>query len=95
MDMKYIFKLGFTLFATCVVVAGLQGLVNGITLVEFIKYVARICPKEIRGFAIAVYYSFGFSVSTILCQLIGGFLLEQSAVFANRRAATRAAGSGR
>jgi len=31
MDMKYIFKLGFTLFATCVVVAGLLGLVNGIT----------------------------------------------------------------
>ena len=31
MDMKYIFKLGFTLFATCVVVAGLLGLVNMIT----------------------------------------------------------------
>ena len=31
MDIKYILKLGLTLFATCVVVAGLLGLVNAIT----------------------------------------------------------------
>ena len=70
-----LFSLGLPAWAL-IALFPLQGLVNGITLVEFIKYVARICPKEIRGFAIAVYYSFGFSVSTILCQLIGGFLLD-------------------
>lgn len=54
----------------------LQGLVNGITLVEFVKFTARLIPQRLHGFGIAVYYAVGSSCSTILCQLIGGRLLE-------------------
>lgn len=54
----------------------LQGLVNGITLVEFVKFAARVVPEELHGFGIAVYYALGSSLSTIVCQLAGGFLLE-------------------
>ena len=54
----------------------LQGLVNGITLVEFVKFTARIIPKQLHGFGIAIYYAFGSNCSTIFCQLIGGHLLD-------------------
>ena len=54
----------------------LQGLVNGITLVEYVKYVSRVIPPELRGIGIAVYYAIGSSFSTIVCQLIGGHLLD-------------------
>ncbi|MBQ9061119.1 MAG: MFS transporter [Firmicutes bacterium] len=54
----------------------LQGLVNGITLVEYVKYVARVIPSELSGIGIAVYYAIGSSFSTIVCQLIGGHLLD-------------------
>ncbi len=54
----------------------LQGLVNGLTLVEFVKFVARVVPTELHGLGIAVYYALGSSLSTIVCQLIGGRLLD-------------------
>ena len=54
----------------------LQGLVNGITLVEYVKYAARVIPSELSGIGIAVYYAIGSSFSTIVCQLIGGHLLD-------------------
>ena len=56
----------------------LQGLVNGITLVEYVKYVARVIPSELSGIGIAVYYAIGSSFSTIVCQLIGGHLLDHA-----------------
>ena len=56
----------------------LQGLVNGITLVEYVKYVARVIPRELSGIGIAIYYAVGSSLSTIVCQLIGGHLLDQA-----------------
>ncbi len=59
----------------------LQGLVNGITLVEYVKYISRVVPEETRGTAIALYYAICNSLSTILCQLIGGVLLDHG-VFA-------------
>ncbi len=54
----------------------LQGLVNGIRLVEFVKLVSRLVPEHLRGPGIAVYYALGSSFSGIVCQLIGGHLLE-------------------
>ncbi len=56
----------------------LQGLVNGITLVEYVKYVARVIPSDLSGIGIAVYYAIGSSFSTIVCQLIGGHLLDHA-----------------
>lgn len=54
----------------------LQGAVNGIILVEFVKYAARLVSDDLNGAAIALYYSFSSSGSTIVCQLIGGTVLD-------------------
>ena len=59
----------------------LQGLVNGIRIVEFVKFVARVIPDRLHGIGIAIYYALGSSFSAIVCQLVGGRLLDHG-VFA-------------
>lgn len=54
----------------------LQGIINGIILVEFIRFAARIIPGELHGLGITLYYAIGTNVSTIFCQTIGGVLLD-------------------
>ncbi|MEA4923423.1 MAG: MFS transporter [Eubacteriaceae bacterium] len=56
----------------------LQGIVNGIILVEFVRYISALVSRELNGMAIAAFYSFSSSGSTILCQLAGGFLLDKT-----------------
>lgn len=55
----------------------LQGAVNGIILVEFVRYVRKLAPKGCEGLAVSIYYALGSSGSTIVCQLIGGALLDR------------------
>jgi PPP family 3-phenylpropionic acid transporter len=54
----------------------LQGMTTGIILVGFIKYIAKVVDPHDLGFAISIYYAFGSSMSTILCQMAGGILLD-------------------
>lgn len=54
----------------------LQGAVNGIILVEFVRYVRKLAPKGCEGLAVSIYYALGSSGSTIVCQIIGGALLD-------------------
>lgn len=53
----------------------LQGMVNGIILVEFIRYINKTVVKNHLGMSISLYYAVS-SVSTILCQMIGGVVLD-------------------
>ncbi len=53
----------------------LQGMVNGIILVEFIRYINKTVEKKHLGMAISLYYAVS-SLSTIICQLIGGLVLD-------------------
>ena len=53
-----------------------QGIVNGILLVEFVRYIAEISPPGCESLGVSAYYSFGSNISTIVCQLIGGVLLQ-------------------
>ena len=53
-----------------------QGMVNGIILVEFVRYAAKLAPKGCRSLAISTYYVIGSNLSTIVCQLVGGLLLD-------------------
>ncbi len=55
----------------------LQGFVNGITLVEFVRFAADLVPAGMRGAAIALYYALGSSASTIVCQAAGGMILDR------------------
>jgi PPP family 3-phenylpropionic acid transporter len=54
----------------------LQGMTNGIILVELVKYFSRVVEPKMAGLAMAVYYAIGSSLSAILCNLIGGMVLD-------------------
>ncbi|MGN1413895.1 MAG: MFS transporter [Anaerovoracaceae bacterium] len=58
----------------------LQGMVNGILLVELVKYVDRLVEPKYSGVAIAVYYAIGNSLSVIVCSLLGGVILDAAGV---------------
>ncbi len=54
----------------------LQGMVNGIVLVELVRYVASLVDPALIGMAMSLYYAISSSCSSIACQLIGGAILE-------------------
>lgn len=54
----------------------LQGMVNGILLVELVNYVAKIVDVRDLSLAVSIYYVVSSSISGIVCQLIGGVVLD-------------------
>ncbi|MEG1584462.1 MAG: MFS transporter, partial [Anaerovorax sp.] len=54
----------------------LQGMVNGIVLVELVKYIAKIVQPAAIGMAMTLYQAITSNCSTILCQFFGGILLD-------------------
>jgi len=54
----------------------LQGMVNGIVLVEFVHYVAKLVEPAMIGMAMTLYQAVSSSSSSILCQFIGGAILD-------------------
>lgn len=55
----------------------LQGMVNGIILVEFVRYIAKLVHPKMIGMAMALYQAFSSNLSTIICQLFGGMIIDQ------------------
>ncbi|MBK5253976.1 MAG: MFS transporter [Peptostreptococcaceae bacterium] len=55
----------------------IQGFVNGFILVEFIKSLAKSVSDDLVGLAVPTFYSFTMG-STIICNYIGGVLLDVS-----------------
>ena len=56
----------------------LQGMTNGIILVEIVKYFGRIVEPRLSSVSISVYYAIGNSLSVILCSFIGGIMLDMA-----------------
>lgn len=54
----------------------LQGMVNGIVLVEFVRYIAKLVEPAMIGMAMTLYQAVSSNCSSILCQLIGGAILD-------------------
>lgn len=54
----------------------LQGMVNGIVLIEFVHYVAKLVEPAMLGMAMTLYQALSSSCSIIVCQLIGGAILD-------------------
>lgn len=54
----------------------LQGMVNGIVLVEFVRYISKLVETRLLGMAISAYYCISCNISTIICQLMGGIILD-------------------
>lgn len=53
-----------------------QGAVNGILLVEFVRYAAKLAPAGYESLAISSYYIISSNLSTICCQFFGGLILD-------------------
>ncbi len=54
----------------------LQGMVNGIVLVEFVKYISRLVDQKTIGMAMTLYQSISSNSSTIICLFFGGMVLD-------------------
>jgi len=54
----------------------LQGMVNGIILVELVRYVAKLVETKYMGLAISIFYVVFNNLSGIVCQAIGGAILD-------------------
>lgn len=70
-----VFGLGVPWWAL-MLLAFSQGAVNGILLIEFVRYAAKLVDEQYRSLAISAYYVAGSNLSTIFCQLVGGRLLD-------------------
>ena len=56
----------------------LQGIVNGILLVEMVKYVDYVAGPKYSSAAIALYYAVTNNLSVIVCSMIGGMVLDRT-----------------
>ena len=54
----------------------LQGILNGILLVEVVKYFGKIVPPRLASLSVATYYALGNSLSSIVCNLLGGIFMD-------------------
>ena len=54
----------------------LQGIANGILLVELIKYVNFLVEPKYSSAAIAVFYAVASNLSVIVCNFVGGIILD-------------------
>lgn len=54
----------------------LQGMVNGVLLVEYMKYIAHIVDGRLIGIAISAFYAISSSGGTILCNFFGGVAMD-------------------
>lgn len=58
----------------------LQGMVNGIVLVEFVRYISNLVEPRLLGMAVSAYYCVSCNISTIVCLVAGGMLLDSFGV---------------
>jgi len=54
----------------------IQGMVNGIVLVEFVRYVSKLVEPAMIGMALTLYQALSSGSSSILCQFISGVILD-------------------
>ena len=54
----------------------LQGAMNGILLVETVKYFQKIVDRKYASISVSTYYALGNNFSAIVCNLIGGIVLD-------------------
>ena len=54
----------------------LQGIVNGILLVEFVKFISSVVQPRLIGIAVAAYYAISSHIGTIICNFFGGIAMD-------------------
>ena len=56
----------------------LQGILNGILLVEVVKYFGKIVDVRLSSISVATYYALGNSLPSIICNFLGGAIMDMS-----------------
>ena len=54
----------------------IQGIVNGILLVELVKYISAVVQPRLIGIAVAAYYAISSHIGTIICNFFGGIVMD-------------------
>ena len=54
----------------------LQGMVNGVLLVEYMKYISSVVNPRVIGIAVSVFYAVSSNGGTILCNFFGGVAMD-------------------
>lgn len=54
----------------------LQGMVNGVLLVEYVKYISSVVNVRMIGIAISAFYAVSSSGGTVLCNFFGGVAMD-------------------
>lgn len=54
----------------------LQGIVNGIILVEYVKYISQVVDTKLIGITISAFYAISSSGGPMLCNFVGGILMD-------------------
>ena len=65
-----------------IIIAASQGAVNGILLIEFVRYSSKLAAAGTESLAISTYYILGSNLSTIVCQVVGGRILDFAGAWA-------------
>ncbi|MDD4376966.1 MAG: MFS transporter [Eubacteriales bacterium] len=55
----------------------LQGAVNGIILVEYMKYISSVVNPRLIGIAVSAFYAISSNGGTILCNFFGGMIMDK------------------
>ena len=54
----------------------LQGISNGIILVEIVRYFSKVVEPRLASIGVSTFYAVGNNLSTIVCSFIGGIMLD-------------------
>ena len=54
----------------------LQGMSNGIILVELVRYFGKVVEPRLASIGVSTFYAVGNNLSTIVCSFIGGIMLD-------------------
>lgn len=54
----------------------LQGMVNGVLLVEYMKYISAVVNPRVIGIAVSAFYAISSNGGTILCNFFGGVAMD-------------------
>ena len=54
----------------------LQGMVNGVLLTEYVKYLSAVVEPRVIGIAIAAFYAVSSNGGTIVCNFFGGVVMD-------------------
>lgn len=67
-------------YIALIVMFFLQGIVNGILLVEYVRYISAVVDEKLIGLAVSMFYAVSSNGGTIVCTFFGGAIMDHLGV---------------